>query len=82
MYRITTFLSDTDLARVIENLCTTKCLKQRLWTSGQIPTDPPETKSAIPCFESCAVLLEAARKQVRALQEADRDRKGIDSEAT
>jgi hypothetical protein len=72
MYRITTFLSDNNLARVIENLCTTKCLKQRLWTSGEIPTDPPEKKSAIPCLEPCAILLEAARKQVRALQEAER----------
>lgn len=72
MYRITTFLSDTDLARVIENLCTTKCLKQRLWTSGEIPTDPPEKKSAIPCLEPCAILLEAARKEVRTRQEAER----------
>jgi hypothetical protein len=73
MYRITTFLSDDNLARVIENFCTTKCLKQRLWTSGQIPTDPPEKKSAIPCLEPCAILLEAARKEVRALQEAERN---------
>jgi hypothetical protein len=74
MYRITAFLSDADLARVIENLCTTKCLKQRLWTSGSIPTDPPEKKSAIPCLEPCAILLEAARKEVRALQERERAR--------
>ena len=73
MYRITTFLSDADLARVIENLCTTKCLKQRLWTSGEIPTDAPEKKSAIPCLEPCAILLEAARKEVRALQESGRN---------
>ena len=72
MSRITTFLSDADLARVIDNLCATKCLKQRLWTSGAIPTDAPEKKSAIPCLESCAILLENARKQVRALQEAER----------
>jgi hypothetical protein len=72
MYRITTFLSDADLARVIENLCSAKCLKQRLWTSGKIPTDAPEKKSAIPCLEPCALLLEAARKEVRALQEAER----------
>lgn len=71
MYRITTFLEDRDLSRVIENLCTTKCLKQRLWTSGQITTDAPE-KSAIPCLEPCAILLENARKEVRTLQEAGR----------
>lgn len=73
MYRITTFLSDTDLARVIENLCTTKCLKQRLWTSGEIPTDAPAKKSAIPCLEPCAILLETARKEVRVLQQNERD---------
>jgi hypothetical protein len=73
MYRITTFISDADLARVIENFCTTKCLKQRLWTSGEIPTDAPEKKSAIPCLEPCAILLEAARKQVRAIQEKQRE---------
>src|SRR5438105_6499075 len=72
MYRITTFLSDPDLARVIENLCATKCLKQRLWTSGAIPIDPPEKKSAIPCLEPCAMLLEAARKKVRSLQESSK----------
>ena len=72
MYRITTFLEDRDLARVIENLCATKCLKQRLWTSGEIPTDAPDKKSAIPCLEPCAILLENARKEVRALQEAER----------
>lgn len=71
MYRITTFLTDIDLARVIERICSTICLKQRLWTAGQIPTDPIEAKSAIPCLEPCAILLEAARKEVRALQEAE-----------
>ena len=69
MSHTTTFLSDADVAGVIENLCTTKCLKQRLWTSGEISTDPPEKKSAIPCLEPCAILLETARKEVRALQE-------------
>ena len=72
MYRITTFLSDANLARVVENLCTAQCLKQRLWTAGQIPTDPPEKKSAIPCLEPCAILLESARKEVRALQATER----------
>jgi hypothetical protein len=71
MYRITTFLSDADLERVIGGLCSAKCLKQRLWTSGAIPTERPEGKSAIPCLEPCAILLEAARKEVRALQQGD-----------
>lgn len=76
MYRITTFLSDANLARVIDNLCTSKCLKQRLWTSGEIPTDSVENKSAIPCLEPCAILLEAARKEVRAIQEKQREDNG------
>jgi hypothetical protein len=79
MYRITTYLTDENLAHVIANLCSTKCLKQRLWTSGEIPTDPPKKKSAVPCLEPCAILLEAARKEVRALQETER--KSSDSSA-
>ncbi|HUS34299.1 MAG TPA: hypothetical protein VM680_02995, partial [Verrucomicrobiae bacterium] len=79
MYRITTLLSDADLARVIGNVCTTKCLKQRLWTSATIPTDAPEKKSAIPCLEPCAILLESARKEVRALQDAEKKTSGPSS---
>lgn len=69
MYRITTFLDDAGVARVIEGACNSICLRRRLWTVGQIPTDPATAKTIIPCLEPCAVLLEAARKEVRALQE-------------
>jgi hypothetical protein len=72
MYRITTMLSDADVARIIKNLCTKNCLKQRLWTVGDHPTDSPSKKSAIPCLEPCAILLEAARKEVRTLQDSER----------
>jgi len=72
MYRITSFLADSDLARVVNNVCGTICLKQRLWTAPNIPPDREETKSLVPCLEPCAILLEAARKEVRALQEKDR----------
>lgn len=76
MYRITTFLADADLERVIARVCSALCLKQRLWTSGEIPTDAIAAKSAIPCLEPCAILLEAARKEVRALQESAKSAAG------
>ena len=72
MYRITTFLSDNEVSAVIDNVCTAGCLKQRLWTVGKYPTDKPDEKSTIPCLEPCALLLEAARKEVRELQKNER----------
>jgi len=69
MYRITTFLDDAGVAEVIERTCNSICLKRRLWSVGQFPTDPPNLKSIIPCLEPCAILMEAARKEVRSLQE-------------
>jgi len=73
MYRITTFLSDSDAARVITQTCNpNSCLKQRLWTVAEFPTDSPYLKSLIPCLEPCAILLENARKEVRAMQEAEK----------
>lgn len=72
MYRITTFLSDTEVSDVIAGVCTAGCLKQRLWTVGKVPTDEPHVKSAIPCLEPCAILLESARKEVRDLQKTAR----------
>jgi hypothetical protein len=69
MYRITTFLDDAGVARVIERTCNSICLKRRFWTVGQLSCDAPDPKSIIPCLEPCAILMEAARKDVRALQE-------------
>jgi hypothetical protein len=69
MYRITTFLDDAGVARVIDRICNSICLKRRLWTVGSLPPDAANAKSLIPCLEPCAIFLEAARKEVRALQE-------------
>jgi hypothetical protein len=69
MYRITTMLDDPGVARLIDRTCNSICLKCRLWTAGEISRDSFGSKSTIPCLEPCAVFLEAARKEVRALQE-------------
>jgi hypothetical protein len=69
MYRITTFLNDADAARVISRCCAPdSCLKRRLWSVNGLAIDRLEAKSIIPCLEPCAVLLEYARKVVRATQ--------------
>jgi hypothetical protein len=68
MYRITTFLDDEGVARLIDRVCNRICLKRRLWSIGPRPSDPPAAELLIPCLEPCAILLEAARKEVRALQ--------------
>lgn len=69
MYRITTFLSDSDAGTMISKCCSAHyCLKQRLWTVEGLPVDAAGSKSVIPCLEPCAVLLEYARKVVRTSQ--------------
>jgi hypothetical protein len=71
MYRITAMLSDTQAAQVIRSTCTeTRCLKRRLWSVNGLAPDEAHTKSAIPCLEPCAVLLESARLAMRAEQQA------------
>jgi hypothetical protein len=71
MYRITQLHSDEQAARVIAACCPPQfCLKQRLWTVRGIDSDQPQAKSAIPCLEPCAVLLEFSRKSARIEQEA------------
>ncbi len=70
MYRITTMLSDAEAARVISAGCARGlCLKRRLWTVAGLEPDGAVEKSVIPCLEPCAVLLEMARKAVRAGQQ-------------
>jgi hypothetical protein len=69
MYRITTFLDDEGVARVIGIICNSICLKRRIWSVGKVPNDAEGSKSLIPCLEPCAIFMEAARKEVRALQE-------------
>jgi len=66
MYRITTMLDDEQVAQVARAGCHARsCLKQRLWTVPGLETDRLEQKSAIPCLEPCAVLLEFARTAMR-----------------
>ena len=70
MYRITQLLTDVQAADVIRATCHARfCLKQRLWTVPGLETDSTTSKSAIPCLEPCAVLLELARKATRIEQE-------------
>jgi len=66
MYRITTRLDDAAAGAVIRACCHMDfCLKRRLWTVDGLPPDPPAAKSALPCLEPCAILLESARKAAR-----------------
>jgi sirohydrochlorin cobaltochelatase len=69
MYRIVAKLTDCEAAGVIlEGCAASHCLKRRLWTVAGLETDGAGQKSLIPCLEPCAVLLELARKAVRAGQ--------------
>jgi hypothetical protein len=66
MYRITTMLSDSVAGAAIRACCNSDfCLKQRLWSVQGLAPDTAEQKSAIPCLEPCAILLEFARKVAR-----------------
>jgi hypothetical protein len=66
MYRITTFLDDAAAGAVIRACCHKDfCLKRRLWSVAGLAPDPPAAKSALPCLEPCAILLEFARKMAR-----------------
>jgi hypothetical protein len=70
MYRITTLLDDGIAAAAIRACCHADfCLKRRLWSVDGLAPDAPEQKSAIPCLEPCAILLEFARKVARLEQE-------------
>jgi hypothetical protein len=70
MYRVTTLLNDEQAARVVRACCPRHfCLKRRLWTLPGLERDAETAKSAIPCLEPCAVLLEFARACLRMEQE-------------
>jgi hypothetical protein len=72
MYRITTMLDDIQAAQVTRACCHRRfCLKRRLWTVGTLKPEAANEKSAIPCLEPCAILLEFARKARRLEQEQD-----------
>jgi hypothetical protein len=70
MYRITAMLSDGSAANAARACCDRKfCLKQRLWTVPGLASDDAKDKSAIPCLEPCAIMLEFARKVMRMEQQ-------------
>ena len=70
MYRITAMLPDAVASEATRACCDRKfCLKQRLWTVPGLPADDVKSKSAIPCLEPCAIMLEFARKVMRMEQE-------------
>lgn len=70
MYRITTHLDDATAGAVARACCHSDfCLKRRLWTVPGLAPDSAAGKSAIPCLEPCAILLEFARKMARVTQE-------------
>jgi hypothetical protein len=70
MYRITQLLADAQVTQVIRACCERRfCLKRRLWSIEGLPSDDADAKSAIPCLEPCALLLELARKAARIEQE-------------
>jgi hypothetical protein len=72
MYRITATLADEPARAAIAACCHQDfCLKRRLWTHDGLPPDGVAEKSAIPCLEPCAVLLEFARKVARWEQGVD-----------
>lgn len=66
MYRITTMLTDAQVAQTARAGCHARfCLKQRLWTVEGLAPDNPAEKSVLACLEPCAVLMEFARTAVR-----------------
>jgi hypothetical protein len=76
MYRVTALLNEEQAADVIASCCPAEfCLKRRLWSDALAPPDSPESKSAIPCLEPCALLLEWARVAARIEQEQESDLK-------
>lgn len=65
-YRQTRTLPLADAARVAAAVCHPAfCLKQRLWPLPGLEPDPAGSKSAIPCLEPCALLLDFATTQAR-----------------
>ncbi len=66
-YKVTSQLSDTQAAAVIQSCCAPKhCLKRRLWTVGGLPPDTTADKGILPCLEPCAILLDHARDAAKA----------------
>jgi hypothetical protein len=73
-------LDDGEAAAVARACCDRRfCLKQRLWTSPGLAPDSAAEKSAIPCLEPCALLIETAR-QAGLLEQARRGEFGLGAE--
>jgi len=83
MYRITAALPDAPASAAVRACCHNDfCLKRRLWTVADLPTDSPSAKSVIPCLEPCAVMLEFARKIARLEQGVDNAKAGPHTAST
>lgn len=75
MYRVTTLLTDEQVAQVARAGCHPKfCLKRRLWKVKGLPPETVAEKSQLACLEPCAVLLEFARTAARVEQ---REKKNV-----
>jgi hypothetical protein len=67
MYRGISRLDDAAAASVVRSGCDAAfCLRCRLWPAPGLPADSEPEKSAIPCLEPCALLLEFSRQAARA----------------
>jgi 4Fe-4S iron-sulfur cluster binding domain/DR2241 stabilising domain len=70
MYRNTASLSDPEACEVARACCDPRfCTRRRLWGVGVIEAETEPVKSAVPCLEPCALLLELARRAHRLGQE-------------
>ncbi len=71
IYRTTRDLSDRQADDVTQAGCHRRfCLRRRCWSSPGLGPEPAEGKSAVPCLEPCALLLEFARRTARVQRES------------
>lgn len=74
LYRLTQILPDPLAAQTTRAGCAARfCLRQRLWTTPGLEPDPVAGKSALPCLEPCALLLDLARRAMKLAQEPKAD---------
>lgn len=70
IYRGVAALDPAAVQLVVGACCDPRfCIKRRLWSGPGLDPDGVSPKSAIPCLEPCAVLLEFARRCARIEQE-------------
>ena len=63
MYRNVALMNEPEAEEVARAGCHPRCCtRQRLWTVGERPPETVMEKSAVPCLEPCALLLELARR--------------------